>query len=201
MQTHHAPKSFCGIPLSHGLLWLLLISIGVASRWMWVDIPNFKPVGAIALFCGFYFHRRWIGITAATSIMLVSDIALGFYQWTVMITVYGSMILACLLGSAISRRLRESNSCTHRVATISGASIVMSLIFFLVTNAAVVLAGWYPLSLSGLASSYLAGLPFLKSTLMSDFFFSTGIFSIYFMMQPLNASNKVGRRLNAALEV
>ncbi len=118
MQTHRAPKSFCGVPLSHALLWLLLISIGVASRWMWVDIPNFKPVGAIALFCGFYFHRRWIGITAATSIMLASDIALGFYQWTVMITVYGSMILACLLGSAISRRLRESNSCTHRVATI-----------------------------------------------------------------------------------
>ena len=64
-----------------------------------------------------------------------------------------------------------------RVAT---ASIVASALFFLVSN----LSTWaettlYAKNLSGLMACYVAGLPFLKNTVLGDLFFSGVMFGLY----------------------
>ncbi len=65
------------------------------------------------------------------------------------------------------------------LARIAGASLASSVSFFLVSNAAV-WAVWnmYPKTLSGLWMSYVAGLPFFRNSVISDFVFTAAFFAI-----------------------
>ena len=59
------------------LVLLLIVAAGVASRFLLAELPNFKPVAALALFGGFYFQRRWLAVGGLVAMMLVSDFFLG----------------------------------------------------------------------------------------------------------------------------
>jgi len=78
------------------------------------------------------------------------------------------------------------------------ASLLVSVVFFLTTNAAVVLAGWYPLSLAGLLQSYLAALPFLRFTLAGNCLFSLLLFTSHFAVQAIVARRRSLARVRAA---
>jgi hypothetical protein len=152
-------------------------------------IPNFAPVTAAALFGAVYLPKRYALFTPL-AVMAISDYALlyispfshpilnfshvqplsamfiGTTPW-----VWGSFMISGLLGLA----LREK----HSAVRVGGMSLAASLQFFLITNFGVWAAGAYSRGLSGLATSYAAGLPFLKWTVLGDLFYTACFFSLY----------------------
>jgi hypothetical protein len=130
-------------------------------------IPNVAPVGALAIFSGVYFKKRWAYAVPILA-MLISDPIIGYYDARVMATVYGSFILAVLIGRLVAGR---KNPLTVMLGALSG-----SVLFYLTTNFAVwAISSWYPPNFSGLMLSYTMALPFFRNTLLSDLFF-TGVF-------------------------
>jgi hypothetical protein len=76
-----------------------------------------------------------------------------------------------MLGMVIKNRV-------SLLSVITG-SIISAIIFFLITNAGSWLALDYSKSFSGLMSSYAAGVPFFRATLVSQLLFSVGIYVLY----------------------
>lgn len=131
---------------------------------------NFAPVGALVLYSGFILPRRYIILPLI--VLFFSDLIIGTYQPYIMAAVYASYGLS--MGLSFSLRKYYGWS------TILGASLAGSLAFFFVTNAAVWLwSGMYPVTGAGLITSYVAGLPFFRNTIISDLFFSGVFFGMY----------------------
>ena len=156
------------------LIYSALFVAGVLARL--VPHPaNFTPIGAIMLFGGFYFSRK-AGWLVFLPILLVSDALLGFYDWRLMLAVYGGFLLMGLFGAG----LRENYSYRGAIMRVIGGSVS----FFAVTNFAVwALSSWYPHTLAGLFTCYAFALPFFRASLAGDIFFGAAIFGVYSMVQ------------------
>ncbi|OIO48506.1 MAG: hypothetical protein AUJ32_00420 [Parcubacteria group bacterium CG1_02_40_82] len=152
------------------LIIVLIILLAAASRL--VKHPfNFTPIAAMALFSGCYLRKKW-GIFLPLAAMLVSDYFIGFYDWQVMASVYVSIALAFFIGWFLSRRLKWYN--------VIFASLVSSVVFFLVTNFAVwAFFSWYPHTLAGLFNCFTLALPFFRNTLLGDLVYSGVLFGAY----------------------
>lgn len=134
--------------------------------------PNFAPITAIALFAGARMEKRSLAVLVPLAAMVASDAIIGFYDARILASVYASFILSGALGMLIRKRVT--------LWRVSGSAIASSLLFFLITNAAVWLfSGMYPSTLAGLAESYSMGLPFFRFTLLGDLFYTIVIFGIY----------------------
>jgi hypothetical protein len=154
-------------------IYAVLFAVGVAARL--VPHPaNFTPVGAIMLFGGFYFSgisRRW-GWLAFLPVLFVSDAVLGFYDWRLMLAVYGSFLVMSLWGVGLGNNYSYRGALTR---VIGG-----SFSFFAITNFAVwALSSWYPHTLAGLLLCYELALPFFRASLAGDLVFGAAIFGVY----------------------
>jgi hypothetical protein len=153
------------------LIATALIFFAAALRLL-PHAPNFAPIAAVALFAGAVLPRRW-SLVIPFGAMLLSDAIIGFYQVPVMLSVYSVFALIVLFGWW-SRGQKE------RVLGTLGASLLGSIVFFLVTNAAVWRwGGLYPQTLAGLLQSYALGVPFFRNTLAGDLFYTTVLFGSY----------------------
>lgn len=142
---------------------LFIILIAVVARLV-PHIPNFTPIAATALFGAVYLPRKYAFIIPLSA-MLISDFFIGFHS--TMIYVYGSFILITLIGLWIR---------THKSPqAVIGGALSSSVLFFLITNFGVWAAGGYARDISGLATSYIMGIPFFRPTLLGDLFY-TGVF-------------------------
>lgn len=152
-------------------------------------IPNFAPVTAAALFGAAYLPRRYALITPLL-IMAASDYLLlyvnpfghpvvdishlqplsamfnGTTAW-----VWGSFMISGLLGLSLRRK--------PGALRIGATSLAASVQFFLITNFGVWAAGAYARGISGLAASYVAGLPFFRWTVLGDLFYTACFFGLY----------------------
>ncbi len=149
------------------LFLIALAALAVVSRL--IPHPmNFAPVAALALFGGAYFDRRFAFILPF-AVLLVSDAFLGFYDGVAW--VYASFFLVGLIGW----RLRGPKTVgATAVATLSG-----SVLFFIVTNFGVWLAGTlYTLDFQGLITCYIAAIPFFRNTLAGDAFYVAVLFGL-----------------------
>jgi hypothetical protein len=160
---------------------MVLIVIGVASRFLLADIPNFKPVAAIALFAAFYFRQFWVSAVAVLTVVLVSNFGLANCPWQVTTGVVGGLLVA----SALGYRLKQMNSANVSgialLGNVIGSSLLMSIAFFLISNASVWMMGqWYPMTFAGLANCFLAAVPFFRFTVMGDLLFTGGLFGSYY---------------------
>lgn len=178
------------------LPWLVLIGLvifGFSSRLLIADIPNFKPIAAIALFSGFFFRKTWMALFAISLALLISDWQIGSYHWPIALSVYGSLLAGCFLGRYfIGQRGMHRFSMSDGLRT-GAAALMMSCLFFVVTNFAVWASGlWYPQNSDGLFSCYLNAIPFFKYTLAGDVFFTAAIFGCYALsMNVLTRNSKV----------
>lgn len=151
------------------LIAVLLVLFGVATRFL-PHLWNFTAITAIALFATNYLGAKW-SLPVVFSAMMISDLFIGFYDQKLMIAVYASFLLVALLP-----KLVKGNS----VFKILGLSLSGSLLFFLITNGAVWLFGtMYPANFSGLVSSYVAGIPFLKNAIIGDMWYTFALFGAY----------------------
>lgn len=151
-------------------LALLLIALGIVLRL--VDhLPNFTPIGAIALFAGVYLSRR-LSIYLPLLALLVSDFFIGFYSPALMIMVYGGFLLTVIVGWWLKTHKKWSN--------LVMASIFAGFIFFIITNFAVwVFTPWYAKTFSGLLQAYYLALPFFRNTLAGNLVYSFALFGSY----------------------
>lgn len=147
--------------------YLAIIVLGISTRLL-PHLPNFTAVAATALFSGYYIKDKRAAFSIPLLIMLISDFFLGFYQWQLMLATYTSFAIVVILGIFIQKQKWHFALPT---------SLIGSVLFFLLTNWAVwKFGGWYPADLSGLMTSYMEGLPFLKNSLLGDFVYTLGFF-------------------------
>ena len=177
-------------------VFVLLVGLGVFCRWT-TTLPNFQPIFAIALFAGYFFSHRWMALLCPLVTMAISDLVLGGYQWELLALVYGCFALGSVIGMVLRsgrsfRAVQRRRINVASVAQVTGAALLVPLIFFLVTNFGV----WrflsiYPSDLSGLLQAYLMGLPFLKNSLMAGLAFSWLLFGGYFLSERLVSTFRV----------
>lgn len=152
------------------LLPYFLVLLIVAVRFL-PHFPNATPVIAVALFAGVYLKRRW-SIILPLAAMFLGDLFIGFYSWPIMLSVYGSFVLAGLLGWWLAKHKGVLN-------TVS-AALIGSTLFFLITNWAVWQFGsLYPHNSTGLISCYAAALPFWRNMIIGDLFYVGVLFGGY----------------------
>jgi hypothetical protein len=126
---------------------------------------NFTPIGAMAIFGGACFADRRLGFVVPLAALLLSDVVIGFHS--LLPVVYGSFALNVLLGRWIRSR--------RTVVTTAAATLAGSVQFFIVTNFACWVS-FYPHTVEGLVSCYVAAIPFFQNTLLGDAVFVCVLF-------------------------
>jgi len=136
--------------------------------------PNFTPIAAIALFGGTFMKRKDLAFLIPMAAMLISDLIIGFHS--TMLPVYLSFIAIVGLGLVLQRKVSVVNTIT--------ASLVSSVIFYLVTNFASWTSGLmpYPLNAGGLVQAYIAGLPFFFNGMLGDLFYNALLFGSLYLI-------------------
>jgi hypothetical protein len=137
---------------------------------------NLAPTGALFLLGGLYMGRSWRGWALPFAAVIVSDAVL-YWRWDgslwrpARLIDYLAFALICLVGRTVSQP-----GAGPRVIAVA----VTPLIFYLVSNFGVWLAGGlYPPTFAGLVDCYVAGLPFVRGSLIGDWLFaSAGILAI-----------------------
>lgn len=164
---------------------LLSALVGMAMIRLIPHPPNFAPIGAMALFGGAYFSKRWQALLLTLGTLFISDIAINFFVYhklvlfhSMWLWVYGSFTLIVCLGLILLKRVNIKN--------VLIASLSASLIFYIISNFGVWVVdpiNMYPNSGAGLFACYVAGLPYLLGTIFGDFFYSAIFFSAFELAQ------------------
>lgn len=145
------------------LLSTVLVLFGITARIL-PHPANVAPITAIALFGGLYLPKR-VALILPVLTLLASDLIIGFYHWQTMIAVYASFLLCVGIGYWIAEK--------KSFARVLGATLLSSVLFFLITNAAVwAFDKMYPLTFAGLMQSYEMAIPFFKNSLIGDIFYT-----------------------------
>ncbi len=151
---------------------LSICFVAFASR-LFPHVPNFTPVGALALFAGVYLapKTKWASLLPLP-VLFLSDIFIGFYEWQIMGLVYASFLLYGAIGFLVSRKKNP--------LTIVGGTFGGALLFFLITNFGVwAFSGLYEKSFAGLVNAYLLAIPFFRSMVLGDVIFTAVFFGAY----------------------
>jgi len=170
---------------NHARLTALLSAIlAAASLRLVPHPPNFSPIDAIALFSGAYLGRRWLAFAAPFLALLLSDAVLGFYQG--MEFQYVSVALIVILGAIVLPRTS--------IPRVGAASLASSILFFVVSNFGTwVVSGMYPHTVAGLASCYVAAVPFFQNTVAGDLFYSALLFGGFAIAERLVPRLRAGQ--------
>jgi hypothetical protein len=165
---------------------LLLTVLGAVARLL-PHPPNFAPVGATSLFAGARLPR-WQAYLIPLALLAVTDPILsplyGFKPYTkYLLFSYASFLISVWLG----RWLRNTES----ISRIAAVTVVNSIQFFLITN----FGSWlwfqgYPRTAAGLASCYVAAIPFFGWTLASDVLYTGVLFGLYAWLSRTVATNE-----------
>lgn len=147
---------------------LFLIIAGTALRLL-PHIPNFAPVGAIALFGGAVLGWR-LAVWLPLALMIFSDLFIGFYPGIAF--TWAGFLLVALFGMLLRRM-----GLAGRIVIGGAASGVL---FFVVSNFGVwFTSGMYVHTFDGLVQCYAMALPFFRVSLIADLFYSAVIFGLY----------------------
>jgi len=161
------------------VIWRVFLGVTHSADYGWLH--NFAPLSAIAL-CGAAFLPRRLAFALPLAALFVSDLMLNFHYSKThadvslisaeMLARYGALVLISGLGWMLRK--------TPRVSLMLGASVVGSVIFYLVTNTASWLTdAGYAKSVAGWIQALTTGRPefpstltFYRHTLVSDVLFT-----------------------------
>jgi len=155
--------------------------------------PNFTPVAAIALFGGACLNKRYLAFLIPLTALFISDLILGFHA--MMGWVYAGFIISTCIGLLLKNRITP--------LAVTGASLLSSVIFFLLTNfGAWIASPIYPDTFTGLIECYVAGLAFFNdgsygisffmNEILGSLFYNTILFgSLYLVSKRFPALAKV----------
>ncbi|MCB9246430.1 MAG: hypothetical protein H6606_08370 [Flavobacteriales bacterium] len=161
---------------------VVLLIAGLATLRLFMSIPNFEPIGAMALFGGSVIASRRLSFMIPLLALLAGDLILAAWSQAYLdyllrgefLWVYGSFLAVVLIG----RNLIGSERSALRI--FRGA-LLSSVLFFLVTNFGTWASGTlYSTDLTGLAACYLAGLAFYKNEFFGSFFLNSVMSTLLF---------------------
>ncbi len=169
------------------MLAIVFVLLAIVSRFAIAMNPGshwwaFTPVVASLLFFGAKMPRKllWVPVVAlATADVLLSKLVYG-YGFTADLLVSWAFYAGCAwLGSAM---LRENAKPVRLVV----ASLTSSLSFFVLSNLAV-WAFWptYSHDLKGLATCFVAAVPFYRNQPVADLLFTAVLFSLPMAIEAL----------------
>lgn len=165
------------------LLAIILILAAAISRVIMYP-NNFSPIIGMALFSGavikdrrFAFAMPIFAMFIADAMFEISGIAQGFWGWGQLV---GYGILALITVIAFS--LKKIN-----VVTVTGYSIMSSVIFYLLSNLSFFLIdnpvyNTYTQDAEGFFDCYVKALPFFRTSLIADLVFSAVLFGVYYLV-------------------
>jgi hypothetical protein len=137
---------------------------------------NFAPLGAISLYAGSRFPRRWAWVVPVAA-MVISDVfldqeryrpAFELTRWTV----YATFALTTLLGAL-------ANWPRFGRWLLPILSVTGSTLFFVTSN----MATWgegllYPMTFAGLIACFAAAIPFFGNTIAADLIGTAVLFGL-----------------------
>jgi hypothetical protein len=153
---------------------LLTIVLAAAMARLLPHPQNVTPIGAMALFGGAYFTRKWQSFVLPLLALWLSDLVLNnvvykafnpSFVWISGYTVWGyaAFALMIVLSWTLLKKVKTQN--------VVLASVIGSTLFFIITN----FGAWYadpfdmyPNGITGLMASYTLGLPFYLNSLLGD---------------------------------
>lgn len=177
---------------------ILIAILAVVGIWRVVSASiemtawtNFSPVGAMALFAGYYFMNRSKAYITPVLVLLISDIVLmntlfadfrsgllydGWY-WT-----YGSFLLMVVVGELFKTK--------KPLFPVLLGSLIAGSVHFLISNFGVWIGGGlditgmpYTRDFSGLIKCYTQALPFFRNLLYGNLIFSGILFGAFELAQ------------------
>jgi hypothetical protein len=156
----------------------MAIFIAAMSR-LFPHIPNFTPIAAIALFGGVNFKSKPLAFLVPLIAMFISDCCLqlttGYGFHNTILFVYASFALTTLIGLYVGKNAN--------LKTVFTASLISSVLFFIITNFGCWASGGFQEGATGLATTYIAGIPFFGPTLLGDLFFNGILFGSFYLAQ------------------
>jgi Family of unknown function (DUF6580) len=156
------------------LVFVFLVSIGVAGRWAQPEWC-FTPTAAAAIFAGGYFTSLGVAALVPLSILGLSDLALASHDnLGVMLATYAVMTVPVLFG----RWLRTSECRATTLLQLAICGLVPATLFWLVSNFAVwAFQSDYEPTWAGLRHCYWTAVPFYRWMLAGDVFYLAILFS------------------------
>lgn len=166
---------------------MIVLVIVVSLARLIPNMPNFSPMAAIALFSAAHFDKWWKSLLVTLFATFLSDMVLNNTIYAYMnngFTVFYDGFYWQYLAYALIVLLGSAWFSTISIGRVVTASLGTTLVFFLVSNfGAMMSLPMYSKDVAGLMTSYLAGLPFLKNTFLSDFLYSIMLFGVYYFIQ------------------
>ena len=144
------------------LFYFILFICTIAISRIIPHPPNFTPILAVAVMAPLLTGNVLLGISLSLGSMFLADLYWGLHD------TIGWVYLSIALCSLIPKYINNAYM----------AGIVASVLFFVVTNFAVWLSGYYGLTLQGLIACYIAAIPFFTNTLASTLIYILIIKSI-----------------------
>jgi len=167
---------------AYGLAIIMIFALA-ASRL--VPHPwNCTPLIAMALFGGAKLDKPWWAVAATLASLALGDLSMGLFPYQGMGWVYGTSVLIVLIGTLLKRR-------PSVLATVL-ATLGSGALFYAVTNFGVWAGGHlYPRTLAGLATCYVAGLPFYRNQVVGDLAYTGALFGLYWFGLAIHARYRV----------
>jgi hypothetical protein len=149
-------------------------------------------VGATSLFAGARLPRWQAYLIPLVALAVTDPILSPFYGFQPFSKYLLFSYLSILISVWLGRRLRNTES----ISRIAAVTVLNSIQFYLITN----FGSWlwfqaYPRTAAGLASCYVAAIPFFGWTLASDVLYTGVLFGLYAWLSRTVATSE---RLTAA---
>ena len=173
---------------------VLLMIIGSFARLI-PHVPNFTPTEGITIFGVAFLGRKYLSIILPCILIYLTDFVINntfarsFFTevdgtvWYSNYMIFNliSLVLVVFTTSTILKKIN--------IVTVALSAILASIIFFLISNFGALFspASLYIKDFSGLMQSYLAGLPFFRTSLLSNLMFTTIIFGSYYFINSISA--------------
>lgn len=164
------------------LFGTVLVILCIFARFIPVA-PNFTPILAIALFSGAIFSNKRIALLIPIIAMFISDLVIGLHS--TMFAVY----LSCTIIAILGIKMKKINLKNVLINSLAGA-----IIFFIITNFAVWVAGWYGYTFEGLINCYIAAIPFFRYTLVSIIAYGIILFGTYYFAEKYILSPSISKQ-------
>ena len=161
-----------------------LLVVGAAAVRLIPHPMNFAPLAAMALLGSAYIKTSWKAWVLPVSAFWMSDLILNNivysayfegFVWASNAFLFSAiaMLLIVLIGKVLLQKIKWTN--------LILASLISSLLFFLVSNFGAWAEGImpYPRSFAGILEAYAAGLPFLKGTVIGDLVWTGVLFGAW----------------------
>jgi len=165
---------------------LSIIIVGILTRVI-PHVPNFAPVEGLTLFGAAYLKRKEFAYILPIALLYLSDLIINnttariyftenegiIWFSNYMLYSFASLTLIVLAGRFLLKKIAATN--------VIVSALAASVIFFLVSNFGIWVhaTSSYSKDLSGLMTAYIAGLPFLRSSVVSTLLFTCILFGAY----------------------